>query len=131
MKAFFLALAFVLPLCAAVTDGWIHDYGKGLETAKKEHKDIYLFIGADKCRFCKKFKERTLSQPKVKARLNAHFVTVYLSRDRHDVPDGFERFGAPRHYFLDADGKILDEDAGYLNAEAFMTLIDDVLLYKE
>ena len=109
---------------------WIHDYQEGLQTAKAVHKDVYLFIGADKCRFCRKFKERTLSDTAVMAKLHKSFVLVYLSRDRHAIPDKFERFGAPRHYFLDSDGKILDADAGYLDPDAFGALIDDVLLYR-
>jgi thioredoxin-related protein len=130
MKKIVFALAFLAVSLSAVQVHWLHDYREALVLAKKEHKDVYLFIGADKCRFCKKFKERTLVDEKVKRTLAEHFVPLYLSRDRHAIPDGFERYGVPRHYFLDADGKVLDEDAGYLDAGAFLTLLNEVQLYQ-
>ncbi len=109
---------------------WLHNYDEALKSAETQKKDIYLFIGADRCRFCKKFRETTLTDEKVKQMLSKHFVTLYLSRDRHAIPDGFERFGVPRHYFLDANGKILDEDAGLLDSDAFLGLMDEVQLYR-
>jgi len=109
---------------------WLHNYDEALKSAETQKKDIYLFIGADRCRFCKKFRETTLADEKVKQMLSKHFVTLYLSRDRHAIPDGFERFGVPRHYFLDANGKILDEDAGLLDSDAFLGLMDEVQLYR-
>jgi thioredoxin-related protein len=129
MKKIITVLLFSLTLAASELN-WLHDYNAALKSAKAEKKDIYLFIGADHCRFCKKFKETTLTDKEVKRTLSKHFVTLYLSRDRHAVPDGFERFGVPRHYFLDANGKILDEDAGLLDPEAFLGLLNEVQLYR-
>lgn len=126
----------ILPLVLLVSSlfggelNWIHNYDFGLQLAKKEHKDIYLFIGADNCRFCKKFKAKTLSQKRVMDALHKDFILIYLSRDQHYIPDKFERFGAPRHYFLDANGKILDEDAGYRNPDMFLELIQEVRFYR-
>jgi thioredoxin-related protein len=129
MKKIITVLLFSLTLAASELN-WLHDYNTALRSAKAEKRDIYLFIGADHCRFCKKFKETTLTDKEVKQMLSEHFVTLYLSRDRHAVPDGFERFGVPRHYFLDANGKILDEDAGLLDPEAFLGLLNEVQLYR-
>ena len=109
---------------------WLHNYDAALKAAKMQKKDIYLFIGADHCRFCKKFKKTTLTDKKVKQMLSKYFVTLYLSRDRHTIPDSFERFGVPRHYFLDANGKVLDEDVGLLDPEAFLGLLDEVQLFR-
>jgi thiol:disulfide interchange protein len=129
MKKILLTLIFTTSLFAGELN-WIHDYNKGLTLAKKEHKDVYLFIGADACKYCKKFKETTLSKKYVMQKLNAAFIPVYLSRDQHKIPDKFEKYGAPRHYFLSADGKIFDEDAGYLSPERFLSLIKEVEFYK-
>ena len=109
---------------------WIHDYNKALKLAKKEHKDVYLFIGADACRYCKKFKKETLSKKYVMDTLRKTHIPIYLSRDQHKIPDKFEKFGAPRHHFLTSSGKIYNEDAGYFNPKKFLELIKESLFYK-
>ena len=131
MKTLLLCLLFITSLFAYETDSWIHDYNKGVKLAQKEHKNIYLFIGADACKFCKIFKEKTLSQKSVMDRLHKDYVVIYLSRDRHFIPDKFEKFGAPRHYFLDQNGKILFATFGVLEPAGFFTILDEADLSKE
>jgi thioredoxin-related protein len=131
MKKLLLILLFLSSLFAYETDSWIHDYDKGLALAQKEHKNIYLFIGADKCKFCKIFKEKTLSQKSVMDRLHRDYVLIYLSRDRHTVPDKFEKFGAPRHYFLDENGKVIFATFGVLEPAGFFTILDEAELSQE
>ena len=64
MKLIILTLLFSSLLFSAELD-WIHDYDKALVEAKKENKDVYIFIGADVCRFCDLFKKVTLSKKEV------------------------------------------------------------------
>ncbi len=131
MKILLFSLLFVTTLFSYETDSWIHDYNTGLQLAQKEHKNIYLFIGADACKFCKIFKEKTLSQKSVMQRLHKEYVLIYLSRDRHKIPSKFEKFGAPRHYFLDENGKILFATFGVLEPAGFFTILDEADLNSE
>ncbi len=131
MKTLLFSLLFVTTLFSYETDSWIHDYNTGLQLAQKEHKNIYLFIGADACKFCKIFKEKTLSQKSVMQRLHKKYVLIYLSRDRHKIPSKFEKFGAPRHYFLDENGKILFATFGVLEPAGFFTILDEADLNSE
>jgi len=130
MKLLILNILFITSLFSFELN-WINNYDEALKLAKKEHKDIYLFIGADKCPFCKKFKEKTLSKKFVIDKLNENFITVYLSRDQHEIPKKFEKFGVPRHYFLDKNGKIIFESFGLLEPAGFFTLLDEVELTKD
>ena len=128
MKTLFLTLILFSTLFGGegyATDHWLHNYKKALQQAQKEGKKVYLFIGADKCHFCKMFKEKTLAKKGVMQRLTQEYVPVYLSRDRHKIPDKFEKFGAPRHYFLDKNGKILFATFGVLEPEGFFTTLDE------
>ena len=131
MKTLLLTFLLLTSLFASEIDSWIHDYDKGLKLAKKEHKNIYLFIGADACKFCKIFKEKTLSQKSVMDRLHKDYVLIYLSRDQHTIPDKFEKFGAPRHYFLDENGKIIFATFGVLEPAGFFTILDEADLHQE
>ena len=61
-------------------------------------------------------------------KLKRDYIPVYLSRDQHTIPDKFERFGAPRHYFLDENGKILFGTFGVLEPAGFFTILDEAEL---
>jgi thioredoxin-related protein len=129
MKTLLLSILVTSFLFGYETDSWIHSYKKGLALAQKEHKPIYLFIGADKCHFCTMFKEKTLSKKDVIQRLKKEYVTIYLSRDRHTIPKKFQKFGVPRHYFLDENGSIVFESFGILEPAGFFTLLDEAQMY--
>ena len=92
---------------------WLNDYAAAIEQAKKQKKDIYIFIGADRCNFCKKYKEKTLSDKAVMQTLRKEYVPLYLSRDQHYIPKHFKTKGVPRHYFVHAEvGNGLDSIFG-------------------
>ncbi|WP_297440045.1 thioredoxin family protein [Sulfurimonas sp.] len=131
MKIFILISILYSFLSGYEADNWSHDYNKTLKLAQKEHKNIYLFIGADKCHFCKMFKEKTLSKKWIIKRLKQDYKVIYLSRDRHYIPEKFQKFGVPRHYFLDSNGKILFESFGVLEPAGFVTMLDEADLTKE
>jgi len=131
MKTLLFTFLLVTSLFGFATDKWLHDYDKALNLAQKKHKNIYLFIGADKCHFCKRFKQTTLSQKKVIKKLRQDYILVYLSRDRHFIPKKFQKFGVPRHYFLNKNGKILFESFGVLEPAGFFTLLDEADLNSD
>ncbi|WP_457749451.1 thioredoxin family protein [Sulfurimonas sp.] len=125
MQILLLTLLLASSVFGFETDNWLHNYDKAIKIAQKEHKNIYLFIGADACHFCKRFKEKTLSQKVVMDRLHQDYILIYLSRDRHVIPKKFQKFGVPRHYFLNENGKILFESFGVLEPAGFFTLLDE------
>lgn len=110
---------------------WEHNYTKALETAKKENKAVYLFIGADFCKHCERFKKLTLSQENVIKDMEKDYVLLYMSRDQHDIPDRFEIYGVPRHYFLTSDGEIIVDGQGSRELEGWYDVLDEVDLLKD
>lgn len=130
MRTLILLVVFFSTLYGSELN-WLHDYDKALEQAKKEHKSVYLFVGADVCRWCDRFKDMTLSKKEVIDRLKKEYVLLYLSRDRHKIPEHFEVRGVPRHYFLTSDGKIIHADRGSREVQGFFDLLDEVELKKD
>jgi len=121
-------ILIVLMLCEMLFGAqlsWSFDYSKALQTAKKEHKLVYVLIVSDTCKWCKKFENTTLQNKKIKERVNKEFVRVLLSRDRHFIPQGFKTSPVPRHYFVDENGKILYSALGYRDAELFNSFMDN------
>ncbi len=109
---------------------WLHDYDEALKQAKEQNKDVYLFVGADDCRWCDRFKEMTLSKDEVMKRLKEEYIPLYMSRDRHNIPKHFEVKGVPRHYFLTKDAKIIHADRGSREPDGFFSLLDEIELKK-
>jgi len=109
---------------------WSHEYDKTLSEAKKTHRDVYLFVGADVCKFCDKFKATALSDKKTLSRLKEEYLLIYLSRDQHIIPKKFKIKGVPRHYFLTPAGEVFYEDWGGREAEGFNLMLDEAELSR-
>ena len=109
---------------------WIHSIEEAKKVAQKEHKDIYVFIGAEHCNFCVRYKNEVLSDKKVQNYLEKHYIKVFLNRDKHKVPNYFEKFGVPRHYFLKPNGKIYFDDAGIKGVSGFFLMVEEADLHR-
>ena len=129
MKLFIFFLLFISTIHSAELN-WLHDYNKALTQAKEENKDVYIFVGADVCKWCDKFKKMTLSKQHVIDRLEEEYVLLYMSRDRHDIPKHFTVRGVPRHYFVDKNGRVIHEDRGSREVDGFFDMLEEVDLKK-
>ena len=127
MKFILLPFLLIASLYSYELD-WLNDYDKALLLAKKENKNVYLFIGADNCRYCERFKNWTLSKKEVMDTLKENFIPLYLNRDQHKIPEHFVIQGVPRHYFLTPCGKIIHADAGSREPDGFYDILDEVEL---
>ena len=130
MKLIILTLIFISSLYSYELN-WLHHYKSALQLAKMQQKDVYLFVGADDCRFCDKFKDETLSNKEVIKRLRKDFILLYMSRDQHEIPKKFKTQGVPRHYFLTQNGDIILTTSGSREIHGFYLLLDEVDLAKE
>jgi thioredoxin-related protein len=113
---------------------WYDDYDAALKEAKKEHKLVYIFISSSQCGWCHRFEKKILGNEEVKKRLQKGFITVHLVRDFDTVPKEFKVKPVPRHYFTDANGKILYNSLGYRaidTFEAFMGYAQEQAKTKE
>lgn len=123
MKKLLLPLFLVTLLSADL--GWSDDYKKALVDAKKEKKLVYILITSSTCGWCQKFKDTTLQDDKVIARLKKEFITVQLVRDFDNIPEGFESSPVPRHYFTDSNGVILYNSLGHRDEDMFDAFMDN------
>ena len=129
MKILIIITALLSTIYAADLN-WLHNYDRALTEAKKENKGVYLFIGADVCRWCDRFKKMTLSDKDVISKLKEDYILLYMSRDRHDIPKNFKVKGVPRHYFLTSDGEIIFTTRGSREIDGFYDLLEEVDVSK-
>ncbi len=125
-----ISLFFIVSSLQAIDLPWIHNLETAKKIAQKEHKDIYVFIGAEHCNFCVRYKNEVLSNKKVQQILKRRFVTVFFNRDKHYIPKEFEKFGVPRHYFLTPNGRIYFDDAGIKGVNGFFMMLDEASLNR-
>jgi len=136
-KLLLMTIVALLYGCSSPTEtkikelNWEHNYKNALTTAKKENKMVYLFIGADVCSHCDRFKKETLSNKELIETMKKDYVLLYMSRDRHDIPDGFEKYGVPMHYFLSSDGEIIAHVVGSRELAGWYDVLDEIDLIKE
>ena len=129
MKHLILILLLMSSLFSARLN-WLHDYDSALILAKMQNKDVYLFIGANECRYCDKFVKDTLSHEEVIKKLRKDYILLYMSRDEHKIPKKFKIRGVPRQYFLTSDGEIIYATNGSREIDGFYQLLDEVELSK-
>ncbi len=131
LSKIFFVLFLLSSTLTAIELNWEHNYENALATAKKEQKIVYLFIGADNCKHCERFKKLTLSNKTLIERMKKKYVLLYMSRDKHKIPDGFEKHGVPFHYFLTPAGKIVAEVQGSRELEGWYDVLDEIDLISE
>jgi uncharacterized protein YyaL (SSP411 family) len=131
LSKFFFSILLLSSSLNAIELNWEHNYENALLTAKKENKLVYLFIGADRCIHCDRFKEQTLSNKELIETMKEDYVLLYMSRDKHIIPDQFEKYGVPMHYFLTPDGKITAHIRGSRELSGWYDVLDEIDLISE
>jgi len=131
IKNILLSLFLFISALNAIELNWEHNYDNALKMAKKEKKLVYLFIGADRCKHCDRFKKLTLSSKKLIEEMKKEYVLLYMSRDQHAIPEGYEKYGVPMHYFLTPEGKTIAKVQGSRELEGWYDVLDEIDLIKE
>lgn len=125
MRYIVLSMIFLSSLYASEI-GWLSDYKKALEIAKKEKKDVYVLVTSDSCPWCRKFENTTLQNEKVLALLRLKYVLVHADRDRDYLPKNFNTKAVPRHYFVTSKEQIIFTFLGYWDELDFKSYLKDV-----
>ncbi|MDQ7047300.1 MAG: thioredoxin family protein [Sulfurovum sp.] len=131
LSKFFFAIMLLSSTLTAVELDWEHNYENALSSAKKEQKKVYLFIGADNCRHCDRFKKLTLSNKALITQMKEDYILLYMSRDQHKIPKGLKTCGVPFHYFLTSTGKIIAEVQGSRELAGWYDVLDEIDLISE
>ena len=121
-----LLLSFLVFSLNASEVNWSKSYEEALASAKKENKLVYVFITTVDCEWCEKFKHSTLRESKIVKRLNKEYSSVEVTKNVDTYPKELKAVVAPMHYFLDANGNIVDYSRGYWDKLDFNFILDDV-----
>ncbi len=96
-----------------------------LLAAKKQQKPLMVMVTTESCRYCKKMKEETLQNSRVKAEISDFLFTRV---DQHD-PEAVHYLPAinyaPTIFFVSPKFKIVNSAEGYLPPHKFLPWIED------
>jgi len=105
---------------------WVKELDTALTVAKKEHKNIMVLVEGENCRWCKKMKERTLSDESVEKRLKKYVLVKVMREDGNEMSVLPSVQGVPTIFFMKENKAVIEEIIGYFNVEDFLSYIDDV-----
>ncbi len=105
---------------------WVKDIDTAFTLAKKEHKNVMVFVEGENCRWCKKMKHRTLSDESVEKRLEKYVVVKVMREDGNAMSVLPPVQGVPTIFFMKENKAVIEEIIGYFNVEDFLSYIGDV-----
>jgi len=127
------------PAATTIEEIWRLDFPGALQQARAENKLVLLdFTGSDWCPWCVKFEHDVLATPQFAAYANRNLQLVRLDFPRHTPqPEALQRANAalyhqfavdgfPTFVLINADGKELGRQVGYLNGgpDAFIAELE-------
>lgn len=95
-----------------------------LAQAKAEKKVALVFVETDFCPWCKRMKESTFQNPKVKAKLENELVVGFYNKDRDELPAHLGARQVPTIHLVDGEGKILFTVVGYVPPGPFLKNVE-------
>ncbi|MDR6489431.1 peroxiredoxin [Chryseobacterium vietnamense] len=107
-----------------------------LEAAKKiaakENKLIFIDLFTTWCGPCKLMAKNTFTDPRVGEMFNKNFVNLAIDAEKEGLglAKEFKVVNYPSFLFLDSNGKLVQYDFGYYNAEQFLSVGASVLEKK-
>ncbi len=97
--------------------------------ARARGTPVLLLLEASWCRWCHELERQVLSNPRVEALVESHFVAVRVDKDRRpDIDARFSKGGWPTLAYLDDEGELIASDA-YLEADALLARLQLVAGY--
>lgn len=98
------------------------------ELAKAQGKPIFLYLEAVWCHWCHVMQQQTLTDPVVREKLAASYVSVRVDHDANPLlADRFRDWGWPALIFLAADGTEIVKRAGFIAPQPFARLLDAIV----
>jgi len=107
--------------------GYETHYETALSKAKKEGKNIMLFMTTSYCPWCRKLENRILSQDDIDAKIKEKYIPVVLNLDKDKYPEQFAktRF-TPILYMVNAQTETIEHMfEGYSNRGDFLRVLKE------
>lgn len=105
--------------------GYETDYKVALARAKKEGKELLIFMSTSYCPWCRKLEKRLLSKTDIDNNIKAKYIPLKLNFSKKNFPNQFKEIAlTPTLYIVDPKSeKIVHQFVGYSNREGFLEVL--------
>jgi thioredoxin-related protein len=105
---------------------WHSNVVETFELAENEHKNVIVMVGEKSCRWCKKMKERTLIDPRVKKILE-NYVLVSIKRSDKEAIKFVPEFDGniPSFFLMKPSKETIETIVGYYLADDFIEYLKE------
>lgn len=101
------------------------DLKDALLKARKEHKPVMVYVKSDTCAYCKKMKERTLSDAGIQKNIQG-FIFVTVDKNEREAKQYLPATKyTPTTYFISPKFRVVNTVKGYLAKNDFNLWIND------
>lgn len=106
---------------------WYTDIEKAFASAQKAQKNVIVMVGEDDCRYCRKMKEKTLTDPAIADKMKK-YILVSLKRSDKESLKALPEFtgNIPSFFVMKANKALIEPIVGYFNPEDFLFLLDEL-----
>ncbi len=125
MKKTFLLGLSTLWLFGAIH--WQSDFQSAYQKSLQSGKPLFLFIErkSPPCRWCKRMKKTTLSDPAIASYIDTHFIPVKVAREEGDFPKELYPRYVPTIYVIQKQ-KVIKTIVGYWSPKDFQSDLKDI-----
>ena len=124
MKTLILGLLLSISAFGAEIS-WYKSYKEAMAQAKAENKPVLVFMSRPGCKSCEFMEDEVLSEQKVNAYINKHYIALHLDVKTNDAPKALQVPVTPVFHFLNSQGKTFKETLfGGKTAPFFIKLIE-------
>jgi len=105
---------------------WFTDINDALKNAKRSQKNLIVMVGEVSCRWCKKMKERTLTDTRIQKKM-AEYILVSLKRSDTEAVSHIKEFDGkiPSFFFMKQNEEVYDSVVGYYKADDFLRYMNE------
>jgi thioredoxin-related protein len=105
---------------------WVKDLSTAFKLAKEENKNVMIMAVSVGCGWCKKMKQRTLSNKTVAKRLE-NYILVQADRETPSQREQLPPFKhVPILFFMTPKKEMIDNMRGYYTAEDFLEYLNEI-----
>ena len=108
IKYFVTSVVFSYTLFASSIN-WSDNYHMSRQKAKKENKNVLLFISSKTNPFCEYMEVDMFTNKDIIIAINQDYIAVKLYVEDGNFPGGLRFYSAPSIYFLNAKGKFFEK----------------------
>ncbi len=106
---------------------WRSDFSRALTEARAAHKRVFVDFSASWCPPCIAMKHEVWPDADVARAINAGYVPVAVDADQNDgLSARYQVENLPTVLLLDADGRLLKRNEGYLPRAGIMRFLAEV-----